>query len=134
MPVSLGAASTAVITLATSLGCPFTHNSGRSILALVSSRGAASDDGISSVSFNGSNFTQVVDSGPAGAATPFVRTSIWRLDDPGAASATVVATGNTTLQGIMVFAFDVDGAQTGASMIEGFGSSVRPLPPRSAPP
>lgn len=124
MPISLGAVSNALTINSTALSCPFTHAAGRSMLAFIVARVASTGDGISSVSFNGSAMTQVIDSGPAGAATPFIRNSLWRMDDPGAASATLVVTGSATLNGAMVAVLDVDGAQTGASMIEAQNSAV----------
>jgi hypothetical protein len=97
---------------------------GRHILAFVGNRETFSTNDIKSVSFNGSLFTQIANSGAAGTTTNFLRLSVWRLDDPGGATGNIVATFSTTSYGVTIAAMDVDGAKSGASFVENSSSKI----------
>lgn len=123
--VSLASAQTVVVgTSSTAANLPYSHAAGKGVLCFVGVRLTASTDSVTTVSFNGSNFTQIFDSGPAGGASPYQRLYGFRLDDPGAANATIVATGSTTILGWNLAAFDVDGAQTGAAMVDNAATAI----------
>lgn len=125
MAVSLGTLSEATGLTGTTCTLSHTHTAGRELLVLISGRLTSNTCVPASVTYDGVGMTEVVTSPASGAVNPFSRSSVWRLADPGSKTANVVLTWSTANNNYTtMWAVDIVGSKTGASLIDSSGSGA----------